>query len=55
MFYFEGKDYTQVARELKLSINTIRVQKARALAILKRQPGLSFILLAFPVSASLFF
>ena len=55
MIYFEGKDYTQVARELKLSINTIRVQKARALAILKRQPGLSFILLAFPVLASLFF
>jgi len=46
MFYFEGKDYSQIAEELGLSINTIRVQKARALAILRQHPGLTLFFLA---------
>jgi RNA polymerase sigma-70 factor (family 1) len=51
MIYFEGNDYTEIANELKLSINTIRVQKARALAILRRQPGiLQIILILSPFS-----
>lgn len=45
MIYFEGKDYAEIANELKLSINTIRVQKARALAILREQPGILQIIL----------
>jgi RNA polymerase sigma-70 factor (ECF subfamily) len=36
MIYLQGKDYPQVARELRLSINTIRVQKAKALKLLKQ-------------------
>ena len=51
MIYFEGKDYAEIANELKLSINTIRVQKARALAILRQQPGiLQIILILSPFS-----
>ncbi|MEO6346460.1 MAG: RNA polymerase sigma-70 factor [Aquaticitalea sp.] len=46
MFYFEGKDYSQIAKELGLSVNTIRVQKARALAILRQHPGLTLFFLA---------
>lgn len=46
MIYLEGKDYTQIAKELGLSINTIRVQKARALAILRREPGITLLFLA---------
>ena len=46
MFYFEGKDYNQIAKELGLSINTIRVQKARALAILRQHPSLTLFFLA---------
>lgn len=46
MFYFEGKDYSQIAHELNLSINTIRVQKARALALLRQQLGTSLLFLA---------
>jgi RNA polymerase sigma-70 factor (ECF subfamily) len=46
MIYFEGKDYGQIASELNLSINTIRVQKARALAMLRRQLGAGLIFLA---------
>jgi len=46
MFYFEGKDYNQIASELNLSINTIRVQKARALAMLRQQLGTSLLILA---------
>ena len=46
MIYFEGKDYGQIASELNLSINTIRVQKARALALLRRQLGTGLIFLA---------
>jgi RNA polymerase sigma-70 factor (family 1) len=54
MIYFEGKDYAEIARELKLSVNTIRVQKARALAILRQQPGLLQIILIVSVLGSLF-
>jgi RNA polymerase sigma-70 factor (ECF subfamily) len=43
MLYIEGKDYSQIARELNLSINTIRVQKARALILLRQQLGTSLI------------
>jgi RNA polymerase sigma-70 factor (ECF subfamily) len=46
MIYFEGKDYGQIASELNLSINTIRVQKARALALLRQQFGTSLVFLA---------
>lgn len=46
MIYLEGKDYTQIAKELGLSINTIRVQKARALAILRQEPGITLLFLA---------
>lgn len=46
MIYLEGKDYTQIAEELGLSINTIRVQKARALAILRQGPGITILIVA---------
>lgn len=46
MIYLEGKDYTQIAEELGLSINTIRVQKARALAILRQEPGITILIVA---------
>ena len=54
MIYFEGKDYAEIANELKLSINTIRVQKARALAILRQQPGILQIILILSVFSPLF-
>lgn len=54
MIYFEGKDYAEIANELKLSINTIRVQKARALAILRQQPGILQIILILSTFSLLF-
>jgi RNA polymerase sigma-70 factor (family 1) len=47
MFYLEGKDYSQIADELTLSINTIRVQKARALTLLRKQLTVCLILSMF--------
>lgn len=35
MFYLEGKDYKTIARELNLSIDTVRNQKRRALLIIR--------------------
>jgi RNA polymerase sigma-70 factor (ECF subfamily) len=34
-FFVEGKDYPTIAREMKLSISTVRNQKARALLLLR--------------------
>jgi RNA polymerase sigma-70 factor (ECF subfamily) len=34
-FFVEGKDYATIAREMKLSINTVRNQKRRGLLLLK--------------------
>jgi len=41
MIFFEGKDYPQIAAELKLTISTIRNQKARALTLLRQQLGIT--------------
>ena len=41
MIFLEGKDYQQIADELHLSVNNIRVQKARAIALLKHRLALS--------------
>ena len=44
-FYIEGKTLPQIAAELHLSINTVRNQKAQALAILRKQfPAIIYIL-----------
>ncbi|HEY2722955.1 MAG TPA: RNA polymerase sigma-70 factor [Chitinophagaceae bacterium] len=37
MLYIEGKDYLQIARELNLSINTVRNQKARGILLLRQR------------------
>lgn len=37
MLFVEGKDYQQIAKELKLSVSTIHNQKARGIELLKRQ------------------
>jgi len=42
MIFLEGKDYQQIADELHLSVNNIRVQKARAISLLKQRLALSF-------------
>lgn len=36
LFYLQGKDLHHIARELNLSINTVKAQKARGLLILRR-------------------
>ncbi|MBC7851730.1 MAG: RNA polymerase sigma-70 factor [Chitinophagaceae bacterium] len=35
LFYLLGQDYKEIAKRLNLSVNTVRVQKARALRILR--------------------
>lgn len=45
LFYLLGEDYKEIARRLNLSVNTVRVQKKRALNMLKKSiwlllPGL---------------
>jgi RNA polymerase sigma-70 factor (family 1) len=44
-FFVEGKDYTTIAQEMKLSVNTVRNQKRRGLTLLRGGllPFLSFI------------
>ena len=44
MLYFEGKNYKEIAEELKLSLDTIRVQKARALLLIRQKISLSIVL-----------
>jgi RNA polymerase sigma-70 factor (ECF subfamily) len=34
-FFVEGKDYTTIAEEMKLSVNTVRNQKRRGLILLR--------------------
>lgn len=36
LFYLLGEDYKEIARRLNLSVNTVRVQKKRALNLLRR-------------------
>ena len=44
MLMFDRKNYEQIAGELKISINTVRVQKTRAIGILKSKMTISLIL-----------
>ncbi|MGZ3749637.1 MAG: RNA polymerase sigma-70 factor [Flavisolibacter sp.] len=37
MHFLEGKDYNQIAKELHVSIQTVRNQKARAIALIRKQ------------------
>ena len=47
MFYFEDKSLRQIARELGISINTVKTQKQRALYILiQHQASLLCLLIA---------
>lgn len=41
MLYIQGKSYQQVARELNLSIATIRSQKARAISLIRQRVAYS--------------
>lgn len=43
MMFFQGKDYEQIAKELGLSVSTVRNQKARGLQLLKKKFILSSI------------
>lgn len=45
MLYVEGKNNQQVAKELSLSINTVKAQRARGLTILRKK--LAFLLIIF--------
>ena len=49
MFYLEGKSLQKISKELNLSINTIKSQKAKGLSVLRQKlPPLSFLIaLAF--------
>jgi RNA polymerase sigma-70 factor (family 1) len=49
MLFFEGKDYKHISKELNLSINTVRNQKARALLILRQYISLSIFILSLAV------
>lgn len=44
LHYLQGMDYEQIAKELKVSISTVRNQKARALALLRKQMGVTGVL-----------
>ncbi len=47
LFYLLGEDYKEIAKRLNLSVNTVRVQKKRALNLLKKSVIYLFLLL-FP-------
>lgn len=47
LFYLEQKSYEEIAAELKLSINNVRNQKARALQLLRGIVGSSLLLSLF--------
>jgi RNA polymerase sigma-70 factor (family 1) len=45
MLYIEGKDYSEIAQELGLSVSTVKNQKAKAIQLLKsRLPHLAILL-----------
>jgi RNA polymerase sigma-70 factor (ECF subfamily) len=44
LHYLQGMDYEEIAKELKVSISTVRNQKARALALLRKQMGVTGVL-----------
>ncbi|MBV4357333.1 RNA polymerase sigma factor [Pinibacter aurantiacus] len=53
-FYIEGKSYTEIATALDTSINNVRIQKMRALILLRKKlPFTVFIGLAFQVVKSM--
>lgn len=43
MHFVEGKDYATIADELRLSVSTIRNQKARAIMLIRKNMKLSFV------------
>ena len=52
MLFIEGQSYEQVARELALSVSTVRNQKARALKLLRKRVDPSIIALIYLFSRS---
>ncbi len=43
MLFLQGKDYKEIAKELNLSIDTIRSQKARAIMLIKQRMALGLL------------
>lgn len=52
MLFFEGKNFRQVAKELNLSVSTVRNQKARALMLLKQKVPLNLLILFILIASS---
>ena len=44
LFYLEGKTYEEIADELRVSINTVRNHKMRALSLLRGELGDSLLI-----------
>jgi len=55
LFYLENKSYEEIVDELKLSVNSVRNHKMRALNLLKRKLGTSLLLFVIGYLHNFFF